>query len=114
MNAKIEYFEREKPLPRRVAGSLFCVLILFYLGFHTVSGERGVFALLREKARLGQLQTQLVEVKEKRQELEKKVANLRSDNLDLDLLDEQARKVLGTTGKGEVVLFLGNKQESGK
>lgn len=94
------------PIRKRAVGSLFCVLILFYLAFHTVSGERGIFALLRESRKLDALQDELADTKAKREILEKKVQKLSNNSLDLDLLDEQARKVLGTTGKNEVVLFL--------
>jgi len=97
--------ESRSPLRKRAVGSLFCVLILFYLGFHTVSGERGVFALLRENRKLEALKTELAEAKSKREMLEKKVQKLGNNNLDLDLLDEQARRVLGSLGKNEVVLF---------
>lgn len=95
----------QQPIQKRAIGSLLCVLILFYLGFHTVSGERGVFALLRESHKLDMLQSQLSELKSQRITLENKTKKLSSNNLDLDLLDEQARLVLGTSGKNEVVLF---------
>lgn len=94
------------PIRQRMLGSLSCVLILFYLGFHTVSGERGVFALLRERHRLATLQEELQEVKSKRASIEKKVSRLGNGSVDLDLLDEQARRLLGNSGKNEVVLFL--------
>jgi cell division protein FtsB len=103
--------EFDSPIRKRAVGSLFCVLILFYLAFHTVSGERGIFALLRESRKLDALKTELAEAKTKHEVLEKKVQKLSSNSLDLDLLDEQARKVLGTTGKNEVVLFLGDSKK---
>jgi cell division protein FtsB len=95
-----------QPMQKRAIGSLFCVLILFYLAFHTVSGERGVFALMRESSKLDTLKTELAEIKTKRESLEKKVQKLSSGSIDLDLLDEQARHVLGRAGKDEVVIFL--------
>jgi cell division protein FtsB len=99
------FLESRSPMRRRAVGSLFCVLMLFYLAFHMVSGERGVFALLRESRRLDMLKVELAEVKSRREILEKKTQRLSSDNLDLDLLDEQAHRVLGLAGKNEVVLF---------
>lgn len=89
-----------------MAGPLVCVLVLFYLGFHAISGERGVAALFREKRELAALQAELASVRAKREALEVKVARLNSESLDLDLLDEQARRVLGMAGKDEVVYFL--------
>jgi cell division protein FtsB len=85
---------------------LIYVLILFYLGFHAVSGERGVFALFKETRRLETLNAELAEVKGQRESLDHKVKLLSSQSLDLDLLDEQVRRTLGMTGKNEVIYFL--------
>ena len=91
---------------QRAAGPLLCVLILFYLGFHAVSGERGLFALFKETRKLDLLKAEMAETVAKREALERKVARLSNDSLDLDLLDEQARLILGLAGKNEVVVFL--------
>jgi len=98
----------ESPLsmPRRAAGPLFCVLILFYLGFHAVSGERGVFALFKETRRYEQITSDLAAIRIKREALDKKIKLMSSSSLDLDMLDEQARTTLGLAGKDEVVLFV--------
>ena len=93
-------------MQKRAISSLFCVLVLFYLAFHTISGERGVIALLRETSKLETMKTELAEIKSKRESLENKTKKLSSNNLDLDLLDEQSRLVLGVAGKNEVVVFL--------
>lgn len=99
------FSETRFTLSRRAIGPLFCVLFLFYFGFHTVSGERGLFALFKETRRLEALQAELATIKTKRIELENKVKRLSSDSLDLDMLDEQARSVVGLAGKDEVVVF---------
>ena len=61
------------PALRRALAPMACVFALFYLGFHAVSGDRGVLALFKENRRLATLEAQLEEVKAKRQSLEKKV-----------------------------------------
>ncbi len=103
-----------QPMQRRAIGSLFCVLILFYLGFHTISGERGIFALLRESSKLDAINAEIAEIKTERQSIEKKVQKLSSSSLDLDLLDEQSRNILGRTGSDEVVIFLDKDKKSKK
>lgn len=92
-------------LSSRAVGPLCCVLILFYLGFHAVSGERGVFALFKETRKLEQLTADLNAIRAKHASLEKKIKLMSNSSLDLDMLDEQARNVLGLAGKDEVVLF---------
>ena len=80
--------------------------MLFYLGFHAVSGERGFFALFKETRKLATLKEELQQVRAEREALELKTKRLSSSSLDLDLLDERARVVLGMAGKNEVVYFL--------
>ena len=94
-----------RPQGKSVWGSLLLVAIMFYIAFHAVSGERGVFALFKETRKLEDLQAELGQVKAKRQSLEHKAHLLSNNSLDLDLLDEQVRRVLGLANKGEVVYF---------
>lgn len=91
---------------KNVLSSLVLVAVMFYLAFHAVSGERGVFALFKESRKLEDLRAELGRVKAKREGLERKTRLLSDESLDLDLLDEQVRRVLGQANKGEVVYFL--------
>lgn len=90
---------------KRVAGPFMLILIMFYLGFHLVSGERGVLALFRETRKFEIVNAQLIEAKAKRQALENKVRLMSDGSLDLDMLDEQVRRVLGMANKNEIVYF---------
>ena len=105
MKRGLSYNEMQRAPAKRLAGPLLLVLIMFYLGFHAVSGERGVFALFKETRRLDALQSELTEVKRKHEALEHKVRLLSDNSLDLDMLDEQARRVMGVAGKDEVVIM---------
>jgi cell division protein FtsB len=82
------------------------MFIMFYLGFHAISGERGLIALFTESHRLEGLKAELADMTQQRQALEGKVQRLSDKSLDLDLLDEQVRRVLGMAQKNEVVYFL--------
>ena len=95
-----------RPLTKRLAGPFLIMAVMFYLGFHAVSGERGVFALFKETRRLEELKKELAEVKAKHDALEHKVMLLSDKSLDLDLLDEQVKRVLGKANKDEVVYFI--------
>lgn len=106
MSRQQTIFSAGNVFTRRAIGSLLGVLVLFYLGFHTVSGDRGIFALIKASHQLETLKGKLAEVSAKRQTLESKVALISNQSLDLDMLDERARVVLGYTGKDERVIFL--------
>ncbi len=85
---------------------MLVVFAIFYLGFHAVSGDRGLYALFRETRKLDTLTMQLEEVRAERLALEHKVKLLSGQSLDLDMLDEQVRRILGLTGNDEIVYFL--------
>lgn len=97
--------DQQRPLLKRVGGPLLILSVMFYLGFHAVSGERGVIALLQETRRLAELKAELALVKAEHEALERKVHLLSDNSLDLDLLDEQARRILGMAGQREIVYF---------
>ncbi len=105
MSKYASHYETHRPFVKRVTGPLFLVFALFYLCFHAVSGERGLFAWFSENRKLETLKAELAEVAARRQALDRKVKGLSDNSLDLDLLDEQARRELGMAGKGETVYF---------
>lgn len=92
--------------PGRLVRPLLVVLVLFYFSYHLVHGERGLFALVRDERRLELLTAEMARVHQERLALEHKVAHLRGDRLDLDLLDEQMRRVLGMMRPGEMVVLM--------
>ena len=95
-----------RPLtPARLVKPLLVLLVMFYLGFNAVHGERGLVALMREQRELATLQAELASTRAERERLEHRVVRLRSDSLDLDLLDEQMRRMLGVMKPDEVVVL---------
>ncbi len=114
MRKNVTYMDSRPPFVKRVSGPLLIVFAIFYLGFHAVSGDRGLYALFRETRKLDLLQIQLQDVHAKREALEHKVKLLSNSSLDLDLLDEQVRRVIGMTGKDEIVYFLDDKAKPKK
>ena len=81
-------------LSRALTPALVLVAI-FYFGYHAVQGNHGLLKLMELRAETIELEAQASEVAAEKVALEIKVNNLRKDNLDLDLLDERAREVLG-------------------
>ncbi len=73
-------------------------------GYAGLQGEYGMFRLFQVEAQEAQLQKTLDEVQSQRIELENRTMRLSNDYLDLDLLDEQARKVLGMARGDEIII----------
>lgn len=109
MRKNAAYMEAKPPFIKRAGGPLLIVFAIFYLGFHSVSGDRGLYALFRETRQLQLVEEQLAKVKSERMALEHKVKLLSNQSLDLDMLDEQVRRIIGMTGKDEIVYFLEDK-----
>ena len=90
---------------RRHFAPLVFAFFVFYLLFHTFSGERGLYALFKEKRKLELVTSELAQVSAERAALEHRVRLMNSNSLDTDLLDEQARNVLGVAGSDEVIYY---------
>lgn len=93
-------------LLRQISGPLILSLGIFYFTFHALSGERGLYALLKEQRHLEVLKAELSDVTSQRKDLEHRVRLLSAGSLDRDLLDEQARSVLNEADPDEVMVPL--------
>lgn len=84
--------------------TLLVLLILSYMGFAGLRGERGYFRLLETQAEEAGLRDELAALRENRAALANKTDRLSTGTLDLELLDEQARKVLALGRNDELLL----------
>lgn len=87
------------------ARPILFVCALFYFAFHAFHGERGVFALFQNQHQLIEVAQELEQARAERLTLEKRVSGLRVHSLDLDLLDEQARNMLGLSKENEMLVI---------
>ncbi|MEM8788164.1 MAG: septum formation initiator family protein [Pseudomonadota bacterium] len=88
-------------------GTLFSVGVIgaiCYFSYAAVQGDHGTFRRLQIQAQAQQLDVELAALRAERAVLENRTRRLSSDFLDLDLLDEQARKVLGLARADEIVI----------
>lgn len=78
--------------------------LFFYFAYHLAHGDRGYFAWKGLQQKLTEAETQYDKKLAERQALENRVKLLRPDSLDLDMLDERARTVLGFVKPNERVV----------
>ncbi|HEX2255609.1 MAG TPA: septum formation initiator family protein [Afifellaceae bacterium] len=96
--------KRSKVKPLLVpAGAL---LALAYFAYHAIEGEFGLAALGRLEEREIQLTAELAALRASRAELDARVALLRPESLDPDLIDERARQALNLAHPDDIVIFL--------
>ena len=75
-----------------------------YVAFAAVQGEYGMFHRIQIDAEVAQLRAEHDRLATDLAEIENRTRRLSDDFLDLDLLDQQARDVLGLVRADEIVL----------
>lgn len=94
-----------RKLLRSFAAPVACVCAIGYFAYHTVQGHRSLITYIHLENELVAADKELVDARQRRLQLERRVALLRPENIDRDILDEQARKVLGLGHPDEIVIF---------
>lgn len=84
------------------------VLVVFYLylGFHALSGNQGILKWVDYKDKINVLESEIATLQASRKSLELHADQLRATHLDLDRLDEEARRSLNVSLANEVVIWL--------
>jgi cell division protein FtsB len=89
----------------QIVGPLLGMALTGYFAYNLVAGDRGFLAWVRLSRQLAAERTNLEQVRAERTALDLKVANLRPEHIDPDLLDERARAVLNLVAPDEVVIL---------
>lgn len=99
--------KRKIMVPLKSLFSSFLIgFVLLYLIFHALNGNHGVYALFKEQKRASSNALILADLQQERQKLEHRVNMISGETLDLDLLEEQAKRVLGYSNPNEIVYIL--------
>ncbi len=83
-----------------------CLFVLGYFAFHAVEGDYGLFALGKLDDRVAALESELATIRARRDEMEKRVALMRPESVDRDMVDERAREALNMADAKDIVIFL--------
>jgi cell division protein FtsB len=89
----------------RSAVTLLCAMIGIYFIYYALHGDRGLAALARLDAQVARAEADVAAVRARREAAQQRVAGLRPDALDLDLLEERARLTLNYVGGDDVVVL---------
>ncbi len=79
-------------------------LLIFYFGFHALTGERGLLLSRQREATLEEKQAELKRLRAQRTDLEARARFLRDDSLSADLLEERAHVLLGFADPRDYVI----------
>jgi cell division protein FtsB len=79
-----------------------------YFVWQASNGDRGRKAGVEYEAQVASLGGELKDLKTERERWERRVALMRSDSVDRDLLDVEARATLDRVGRNDVVIYTGS------
>ncbi|MDX2082445.1 MAG: hypothetical protein SFV53_00440 [Rickettsiales bacterium] len=86
-------------------GYFICVAVILYFVSCTIFGAKGLFEYNRLKDQIANEEGIKHDLFSKMQIKQNMIEGMNLNSLDIDLLDEEARKVLGYAGKNEVVIY---------
>ena len=84
---------------------VLAALLIGYFGVNAYSGNHGLKAKEDIDRQIAELSSELDTLKHERGQWERRVALLRADKLDPDMLDEQARKLLDDVAPNDLTLM---------
>ena len=90
---------------RLVVAPIVGMALTGYCAYHLVEGDRGLFAWVRLTEAIHTENADLEALRAVRAALELRVANLRPDHIDPDLLDERVRATLNLVAPDEIVIM---------
>jgi cell division protein FtsB len=90
---------------RHIVGPVMGITLFAYFAYHAVQGDRGLIAWWKLGQQVETAQAQYDETLAKREAFAHRVALLRPDALDLDLLEERARLLIGMAHPDDVVIL---------
>ncbi|MDB5455630.1 MAG: septum formation initiator [Caulobacter sp.] len=79
-------------------------LLIFYFGFHALTGDRGLLSSSQRDADLAAKTMELKKIRAERMDLEARARLLRNGSLSADLLEERARSLLGYADPKDYVI----------
>ncbi len=85
--------------------STVCFILSFYFIIASFNGEFGVSAKYQLLAKEKVLSKELILIVEETKTIKNKIRRLSDTSLDLELLDQQARKILGMIGEDELIIY---------
>jgi cell division protein FtsB len=91
--------------PRQILAPIIFATVFGYFGYHLVNGDRGLLAMVNLQREVLVAEQNLTEAETTRKIWERRVAALRNQSLDPDMLDERARVLLNFSRKDDIIIF---------
>ena len=94
--------------------SIFIPIFLFllsgtagsYFVWHALNGERGLNTKMAYQAKIADLSAEHARLVAERERMERRIAMVQTDQVDRDILEEEAKQVLGRIGKSDLLIMV--------
>ena len=86
-------------------GPLIGVSAFFYFTYHILHGERGLIAWWQINNQIKAAKIKLIELRNSREKIERRVKLMHPENLDPDILEERARIMLNYGYPNDIVII---------
>ena len=97
--------QNNQPSFRKVFGPVLAFLITFYFVYHIFQGERGIISWFVLSKKVQHEENKLDQLIEQKEQIARRVSLLNPNSIDLDLLEELARKLLNYSKKNEIIVY---------
>ena len=101
----MKYLIAQRHLIRQNLLSIIAIALFCYFSFHIMMGERCYLRLVSIEHKIEKLGTEYAALSAQRQALEDRVVRMRPASLDVDLLEERARDILGYSRADEEIIL---------
>lgn len=91
---------------RQLFVPLLFAVVFGYFGYHIVNGDRGLLAMIHLQKEVATAADNLTEAQAALRIWENRVALLRNQSLDPDMLDERARALLHVAQPDDLIMFV--------
>ncbi|MBP6766609.1 MAG: septum formation initiator family protein [Reyranella sp.] len=92
--------------PRQILAPVIFATVFGYFGYHLVNGDRGLLAMAHLQREVLIAEQNFAEAETTRKIWERRVAALRNQSLEPDMLDERARVLLNFARKDDIIVFM--------
>ncbi|MCE2510323.1 MAG: septum formation initiator family protein [Alphaproteobacteria bacterium] len=99
-------FNELRARAKQVIAPALGIAAITYFGYHTIQGDHGILAWVQLAGQVNQAQATVLSLEAERVRLANRVRLLHPDHLDLDMLDEQARRLLNVGRRDEILVLV--------
>lgn len=90
---------------KKVCGPILAFFVTFYFAYHIFQGERGVISWFIISKQVREDEEKLKTLQMQKEYMQRRIGLLNPSSIDLDMLEELARKLLNYSKENEIIIY---------